>query len=89
MSAFDKWFEKEGLKTDFYGEYTTSMRDCWDAAIKFVEVAPSASNNNRSDEIAWVEQAFDCYIRGMSDDYYKNIWNEHKNAVVAQLRVMR
>ena len=52
-------------------------------------IAPSASNNNRSDEIAWVEQAFDCYIRGMSDDYYKNIWNEHKNAVVAQLRVMR
>jgi hypothetical protein len=30
---FEEWFNKHGLKEDFYGNYITTMRDCWNAAL--------------------------------------------------------
>jgi hypothetical protein len=44
MSAFSKWFKANGLKTDFYGNYTTTFRDCWDAAIKHVDALKPSHN---------------------------------------------
>lgn len=46
MSAFDDYLKTK--PEHWRGGYTESaLEDCWNAAIKSVEVAPSASNNSQ------------------------------------------
>jgi len=62
MSAFKEWFHEQGLKTDFYGNYTTTMRDCWDAAIKHAEALKPSHNTG----------SLQCFNEGCPALWFKN-----------------
>lgn len=47
------------------------------------------STNNRSDEIAWVNTAFDFISECCNKTDAQVVWKKRKNAVVAQLRAVR
>ena len=49
----------------------------------------STSANNRSDEIAWCQEAFNAIIDKQSSQIECEIWDKRKSAVIAQLRTVR
>jgi len=61
------------------------------AEVKPVEGAqpPKREYNNRSDKIAWVEQAFFCKVNHQPNPKNVSLWMDRKNAVIAQLRAVR
>ena len=50
---------------------------------------PKREYNNRSDKIAWVEQAFFCKVNHQPNPKNVSLWMDRKNAVIAQLRAVR
>lgn len=62
---------------------------CVDCTSKIKEAALSASANNRSAEIAWVEEAFDMCRKSIFGYAEMVRFTKGKDAVIAQLRTVR